>query len=236
MRKPFRFKHFNIIDTNCAMKVSTDAVLLGAWAEVGNVNRILDIGTGSGIIAVALAQRSTARIDAIDIHAPSCEDAGLNFSNCQWKERLKLYQLPFSDFIIQNEPEYDLVVCNPPYHSKSLKSPSENVNISRHTTTLSHKELVNGTKTILRPGGRFCVILPLTERQNFKQIAMDIGLHCRHECEVFPKTSKPANRVMIEFGLMRPSDIRTSQITIRNSSGTYNLSYIELTKDYYLNF
>jgi len=236
MRKPFRFKQFSIIDTNCAMKVSTDAVLLGAWTEIRNSEHILDVGTGSGIIALMLAQRSTAQVEAIDIHQPSCNDADLNFENCPWNERLHLYNLAFSDFIKECKTKYDLIVSNPPYHNRSLKSPSDKVNLSRHTISLSHEELLMGIKKILQPDGRFCIILPFSEFQNFKQQATFEGLYSLHECVVFPKTSKPANRMLLEFGLLRPLEIRRSEITIRNSVGDYNESYKELTKDFYLHF
>jgi tRNA1Val (adenine37-N6)-methyltransferase len=236
MRKPFRFKKFSIIDTHCAMKVSTDAVLLGAWADVSSSNHVLDIGTGSGIIAIMLAQRSEARIDAIDIHGPSCDDADLNFSNCIWHERLELYRMSLSDFLINCNSGYDLVVCNPPYHSKSLKSPSENVNISRHTTTLTHGELVKGVKSILQPYGRFCVILSPSEIQNFIQLAKNHGLFCKLECRIFPKPDKPLNRVMLEFSMFPETKINSSQIILRDSTGAYHLSYMELTSHFYLNF
>ena len=236
MRKPFRLKQFSIIDTNCAMKVSTDAVLLGAWAEIRNSKRILDIGTGSGIIAIMLAQRSTAQVDAIDIHLPSCKDADMNFENCPWNERLHLYNLSFSDFLNARKNKYDLIVSNPPYHNRSLKSPSDKVNLSRHTISLSHEELIMGIKKILHPDGIFCIILPFSEFQNFKQLSINEGLFCLHECFVLPKTNKPVNRVLIEFGLLHPSEIQRSEITIRNSVGDYHESYKELTKDFYLHF
>ena len=236
MRKPFRFKQFSIIDTNCAMKVSTDAVLLGAWTEIRNSDHILDIGTGSGIIALMLAQRSAAQIEAIDIHLPSCEDAVLNFENSPWNDRLHLYNSAFSDFLKAHKTRYDLIVSNPPYHNRSLKSPSDKVNLSKHTISLSHEELLRGIKKILQPDGRFCIILPFSEFQNFKQLASFEGLYCLHECLVFPKTSKPANRILIEFGLLRSTEIRRSEITIRKSVGDYHESYKELTKDFYLHF
>jgi tRNA1Val (adenine37-N6)-methyltransferase len=236
MRKPFQFKQFSIIDTHCAMKLSTDAVLLGAWAETGNSKRILDIGTGSGIIAIMLAQRSPAQITAIDIHSASCEDAALNFTNCHWKERLQLHNLSFSDFVNDCSEKYDLIVSNPPFHNKSLKSPSEKVNLSKHTTALTHEELITGVKKILLPEGRFCIIQPNSELQNFRQLAFNEGFFIRHECFVYPKKGKPANRMLIELVRFCPEEIRKSEITIRNSIGDFHESYIEMTKDFYLHF
>jgi tRNA1Val (adenine37-N6)-methyltransferase len=218
------------------MKVNTDAVLLGAWIVINKPNRILDIGTGSGIIAVMLAQRSTEMIDAIDIHEPSFNDASINFENCPWKERMQLYNLSFSDYLPVCTQKYDLVVSNPPFHNKSLKSTSEQVNISKHTTSLTHEELIFGVKKILNPAGRLFVILSYSEYQNFKQLSEHNGLHCQQECFVIPKTGKPANRVMIEFGWQLPVEIQISKITIRHSNGNYQESYMELTKDFYLNF
>jgi tRNA1Val (adenine37-N6)-methyltransferase len=224
------------MDTNCAMKLSTDAVLLGAWAEIGNSTKILDVGTGSGIIALMLAQRSRAHIYTIDLHAPSIEDADLNFKKSPWKERLQLNHSSFSDFINVCENKYDLIVSNPPYHSKSLKSPIDIVNLARHTTRLSHGELITGIKKILHLTGRFCVILPSPEIENFQQLAAIEGFWCLHACKVFPKTGKPANRILLEFGFQKPKEIIVTEIFIRNSTGEYHETYIGLTKEFYLNF
>jgi len=236
MREPFRFKQFSVTDSKCALKVGTDAVLLGAWADPHNSNRILDIGTGSGIIALMLAQRSLAEIEAIDIDRPSFKDATVNFKNSPWKDRLFSKNLSFTEFLNEGEKNYDLIVSNPPFHNRSLQSSSLKGNISKHTTSLTHEELATGVRKILKPTGKFCIILPFSEYQNFKQLAAFQVLYVGQECFVIPKIGKPANRILIEFRLQHSPELKTSEITIRNSAGNYHKSYIELTKDFYLNF
>jgi tRNA1Val (adenine37-N6)-methyltransferase len=236
MRKPFQFKQFSISDTNSAMKVSTDAVLLGAWTKPDHANKILDVGTGSGIIALMLAQHSNAQIDAIDIHEPSLSDAEVNFKNSKWVNKLNLYQSSFNDFINACDREYDLIVSNPPYYNNCLQSPHEETNLARHTSNLNHRELISGIKKILSREGRFTVILPVSESQNFKDLASSEGFRCKQECLVFPNANKPANRVLFEFGSDKPEKDSTSSLYIRNSEKLYHPSYIELTKDFYLNF
>ena len=218
------------------MKVNTDAVLLGSWSQIKTAKHILDIGTGSGIIAIMLTQRSKARVDALDIHSASCKDAAKNIENCPWRDRLNIYNLSFSDFLSVYKKKYDLVVSNPPFHNNSLKSPSEKVNLAKHTTVFMLSELIIGVKKILNPSGRFCIILPYSEYQNFKQLAGKEGLFSLTECIVLPKSDKPANRVLIEFGLKPPVNIKWSEIIIRESSKVYHESYINLTKDFYLHF
>ena len=236
MRKPFRFKQFSIRDSNCAMKVGTDAVLLGCWVNIEISNHILDIGTGSGIIAMILAQRCNGFIDAVELDNGSFEDAKFNFENCPWSERLKVYNLPFSEFITNTKSKYDLVVCNPPYYNNCLKSPSEKVNVSRHTTSLTHNELIDGTKELLKSSGKLSVILPTSEFQAFVDLAAIHQLFCTRKCIIFPKPDKPCNRVLAEFGLQRPVNIESSEITIRDRNEKYHHDYITLTKAFYINF
>jgi tRNA1Val (adenine37-N6)-methyltransferase len=218
------------------MKVGTDATLLGAWAEIKNAVRILDIGTGSGVIAVMLAQRSNAQIDAIDIHEPSCKDAGLNFRRCSWSSRLHCFHSSFENFINTTVKKYDLIVSNPPFHRNSLKSPMDDVNLARHETSLTHKELVSGVKRLLSSSGRFCLILPFSEYQHFIDLSSACGLHCQKESFVIPKAGKPVNRVLVDFGFQKPALATRSYITVRNSSGGFHEEYIYLTKDFYLHF
>lgn len=236
MRKPFRFKQFFIKDAGCAMKVSTDAVLLGSWVNINYPQAILDVGSGSGIIAMMIAQRSTGLIDAIEIDKDSAEDSKFNFETCPWSERLKVFNLPFSKFIANAPARYDLIVCNPPFFNNCLKSPSAKVNISRHTISLSHTELIAGSKKLLTPTGKLNIILPGSEFQAFLELATLHEFSCSRKCLVFPKPKKPHHRVLAEFGFQKPDNIESSEIIIRESDEKYHQDYIDLTKDFYINF
>ena len=218
------------------MKVGTDGVLLGSWVNIENAACILDIGTGSGIIAMMMAQRSKGLIEAVELDKGSFENAKFNFENCPWSERLKVYNLPFSDFITNTKSKYDLVVCNPPYYNDCLKSPSEKVNVSRHTTSLTHNELIAGTKELLKSSGKLNVILPTSEFQAFFDLAAIHQLYCTRKCIIFPRPDKPHHRVLAEFGLQRPVNIESSEITIRDRDEKYHPDYINLTKDFYIHF
>lgn len=218
------------------MKVSTDAVLLGSWVNINYPQAILDVGSGSGIIALMIAQRSTGLIDAIEIDKDSAEDSKFNFENSPWSERLKVINLPFSKFTANTSAKYDLIVCNPPFFNNCLKSPSEKVNIARHTTSLSHAELIIGSKKLLNPSGKLSTILPASEFQAFLEIALLHQFFCTRKCLVFPKLGKPHHRLLAEFGFQKPDNVESSEIIIRESDEKYHQDYIDLTKDFYINF
>lgn len=234
MKQPFQLKRFSITDAGCVMKVGTDAVLLGALTEIGKAGVILDIGTGSGVIAMMLAQKSSAIIDAIDIHQPSCEDASENFINSPWSDRLNIYHSSLADFTTTTKTKYDLIVSNPPFFVNALKSPVEGKNLAKHSGTLSHLNLLDGATQLLDSAGHFSVILPYTERDNFIHRALFHNLFLNQEILIFPKTGKPANRVVLGFSKIQPEKIRVSEMPIRDSAGFFHEKYVLLTKDFYL--
>lgn len=236
MRKPFQFKRFNVQDENCAMKVGTDAVVLGAWINAENSKSILDIGTGSGIIALMLAQKSSATIDAIDIDSASIHDAEKNFKESPWSEKLKAIHCSLSAYAYQSEKKYDLILSNPPYFINSLKSVSERKNISKHTSTLNHEELLSGAKSLITPEGRFSVIIPYDQVDSFVNIALVEGLFCINKLIIYPTKKKPANRIILEFSLNRSDKTKEGELTIRDNLGSFTEQYKNLTKDFYLNF
>jgi tRNA1Val (adenine37-N6)-methyltransferase len=235
MKQPFQFKRFSITDARCVMKVGTDAVLLGTLTDVRKALNILDIGTGSGVIAIMLAQRSNAHIDAIDIHQPSCEDALVNFKNSPWPGRLNIHHSSLADFVKATKTKYDLIVSNPPFFDKGLKSPSEEKNIAKHSGTLSFGNLLEGVKYLLDPIGYFSLILPYSERNNFISIALSHNLFLNREIPILPKAKKPANRMVLEFSNLKPEKIHYSELPIRDSSGSFHEKYVLLTNDFYLN-
>lgn len=236
MSKPFRFKRFFITDQNSAMKVNTDGVLLGAWTGTEKLKKILDVGTGSGLIAIMLAQRSEAEIDAIDIHEPSCEDAKANFAESPWKNRLHIFHQSLSDFAKVCDKKYDLVVSNPPFHANSLKSPYQGKNLSKHTINMAHKDLIKDSIHVLNQSGRLSIILPSSEYLRFSEDARTQGLHCTRECRVLSKPGKNPIRIMMEFEFKKTLTTLVSELIIRNHGGDYHEDYKILTKDFYLRF
>lgn len=230
----FNFKKFSISQDRCAMKVGTDGVLLGAWTRIDNVATILDIGTGTGLLALMLAQKSTALIDAIDCEEGSFLQSTVNVQNSPWSSTITVYHQRLQEYMFCNK-KYDLIIANPPYFENALRSPEKLRTMARHTDSLSSAELIQGTLRLLNLNGRLCLILPYVEAQLFIVDAALNGLFCTRKTDVKPSPGKKAHRVLMELTLQR-SKSEGGEFAIRNGEGAYSKEYRELTKDYYLNF
>lgn len=233
----FQFKQFTLRQDRCAMKVGTDGILLGAWASANAPNRILDIGTGTGLIALMLAQRfPEAMIDAIEINSAACEQATDNFEASPWNDRVTAIHAPAQNF--ESQHQYSLITCNPPWFSKSLKSDAPSRNTARHDDSLKPADLLDVVKRLLHSAGTYCTILPVNEGQQFIQQANAAGLHCRRCCEVRPNPGSTPKRLLLEFGYGLPeSDLQSSSIVIETERRhEYTPEYKTLTKDFYLRF
>ncbi|MBN1414898.1 MAG: methyltransferase [Bacteroidales bacterium] len=216
------------------MKVNTDGVLLGAWADVSNISRALDVGTGSGLIALMIAQRSDAVIDAVEIDRQAYEQACANASRSPWKNRIFCYHDSFQHFASGLQTRYDLIVSNPPFFSNALKPADKRKSKARHDTGMTYEELLKGTSALLTTSGRFCAILPFSEKDNFSDLAHIYGLYnCRNTCvKTTPETS--FSRVLMAFGKIPVTKTDRTEITIHQANGRYSSDYIKITKDYYL--
>jgi tRNA1Val (adenine37-N6)-methyltransferase len=233
-KQPFRFKQFVVDDTRCAMKVGTDAVLLGAWVDVSQEKRILDIGTGSGVIALMLAQRTlpSARIDAVEMVEQDYRQAVENFNLSPWREKLSVYHTPiqtFKPFI-----SYDLIVSNPPFFSNSFLPQHKNRAKARHTETLSYEELLTATRHLLSAQGRFCVILPTDEGEKFRSLALANGFYANKITSFFSRVNKPQERWLFEFSLHPSEPINSTLVLYNSTNNEWSTEYQTLTRDYYL--
>lgn len=217
------------------MKIGTDGVLLGAWTEVKGANRILDVGTGSGIIALIMAQRSGAEVDAVEIDPGSARQADENFRLSFWPNRLHLVESSFQDFSSSTSSLYDLIVSNPPYFSRSLKSPNHLRTRSRHDDLLPASHLFEGAYHILSPQGKISVIIPCLSEKSWIKSATESNYSISRKMIVYPKLNKQANRCLLEFS-RSSSQVEESDLTILDSDGSYTKEYKELTKDFYLAF
>ena len=233
---PFTFKQFFVDDNRSALKVGTDAVLLGAWADAAGCTTILDAGTGCGIIALMLAQRFQARIHAIDIDPGSIEDARENFSRSPWSDRLSSEVADLRKYPAEHSGQYDLIVCNPPFYSNQLKSPSREKNISKHDNSLNFMEFLVAAERLLNRSGRISVILPWEAHSEFNILAMGTGFHIWRETPVQTQAGKDDGRILLEYGLASPVSIRRSNLTIRDTNGNYTDAYKMLTGAFYLKF
>jgi tRNA1Val (adenine37-N6)-methyltransferase len=232
----FEFKQFKINQDKCAMKVGTDAVLLGSWVDATEAKSILDIGTGTGIIALMLAQKSEAKIDAIDIDENAFIQAQENVIACKWKSRINVYHISFQDFAASTNSKYDLIVSNPPYFIDSSKANLESRTAARHTDSLSFEELLKGVIHLLDKKGKFCVILPYKEAELFRDLAETKKLHIQKILRVKTRADKSEKRLLMQFEF-NPTTFSESSILIEeNERHVYTEEYKQLTKDYYLAF
>lgn len=230
----FQFKHFEIHQEHSSMKIGTDGVLLGAWADVSNCKEALDIGTGTGVIALMLAQRNLeSDVHAVEIDNDSFEEAEYNFKNAHWNDRMRCFHYSIQDFTVATEQRYDLIVCNPPFFTGGTLSDAYDRNAVRHTIKLPHGELLISVRQLLKKAGKFCVILPFLEGLRFKEMAQSNGLFCNKTTGVKPDLLKPVERLLMEFSF-KVSDYKYNEMCIRNEHGNYSRDYKSLTKEFYL--
>ena len=233
----FRFKQFTIEDELCGMKVGTDGVLLGAWAPADDSSRVLDVGTGSGLIALMLAQRCPkAKITAIDIDPSAAQQAAKNFATSPWSERLTAGHCSLQAFAStpENNHAYQLIVSNPPYFADSLKNPDAGRKTARHTDSLSFAELIDGCCRLLTDDGTLAFILPADEEAQLLGLAAQHKLIPYHITRVRTRTGKPVKRVMIAWSF-KEKDCLTEELELIDASGTpRSAAYQNLCKEFYL--
>lgn len=232
----FAFKQFKINQDKCAMKVGTDAVLLGSWVNALNSKTILDIGTGTGIIALMLAQKSGARIDAIDIDNNAFEQARENINSCNWKDRITAHHISLQQFVTECTQKYDLIVSNPPYFVDSSKAIEESRSNARHTDQLGYNELLDGVLNLLNPNGKFYIILPTKEGESFRELAEEKKFYLTKLTRVITRADKPEKRLLMRFEFIRRTFSESSIVIEKDERHSYTDEYKELTKDYYLAF
>ncbi|MHC1705819.1 MAG: tRNA1(Val) (adenine(37)-N6)-methyltransferase [Tenuifilaceae bacterium] len=231
----FRFKQFVIKQEVAAMKVGTDGVLLGAWVDLKNVNNVLDIGTGSGIIALMIAQRCNANIKAVEIDLASAQQAKANFESSPWSNRLEIHNTSFQNYFETSSAKFDLLVSNPPYFTNSLKSQTEDRNLVRHTDLLPNSDLLNGVIKLLSAKGRFCAVFPYAEGNVFIAQAASYGLYCNKKLYIQSKPEKPILRILVDFSFEKRR-LMEDNLSIHREDSEYTDEYKLLTKDFYLAF
>ena len=233
---PFQFQQFTIHQDLAAMKVGFDGILLGAWTDVSAAARILDVGTGTGVIALMLAQRTNgqSQVDAIDIDRQAVRQAQGNARNSPWAGGVRVTQASLQSFARDSCSKYDLIVCNPPFHSGPSREMTEARRQARHTRSLNVQRLLIQAVQILAPAGRIGVILPVQQREVCLAAAARARLVVRRELTVRPLPTKPAHRVVFEFGHFASAGTRCSTLTIERSHHHYTPEFQALTRDFYL--
>ncbi|HKL32969.1 MAG TPA: methyltransferase [Tangfeifania sp.] len=230
----FQFKQFIVIQEKAAMKVGTDAVLLGAWTDVSCAGNILDVGTGTGIIALMLAQRSDAQITAIEIEKNAAEEAAENARNSKWAEKISVENTSFQEFAKASTQKFDCIVSNPPFFSNNIKSASRNLAMARHNDLLSLSDLVKGALKLLSENGKLSLIFPVETALKFADLAAKNSLYLVRQTEVSPTPKNPTHRHLLEFS-RKQLPLKNDVLNIRTDGGLdFSAEYKQLTRDFYL--
>lgn len=218
------------------MKVGTDGVLLGAWTSIPVAgSRILDVGTGTGLIALMLAQRSMdVHVETLELDPSSAEQAGENFQGSPWKERLHCIQTSFQDYTPPYKMKYELIVCNPPFFSDSHKTPSKAKNLARHDDSLSLEDVFRHSLPLLKRTGILSLIVPIEKEATLMDLITEHRMFCRRVTRVIPTPGKTAKRILLECS-QEPGNCSQEELIIEEGGRhVYSKAYKELTKDFYL--
>jgi tRNA1Val (adenine37-N6)-methyltransferase len=232
----FQFKQFAIEQERCAMKIGTDGVLLGAWTPItNNPFSILDIGAGTGIIALMLAQRSNAQqIDALEIDEAAYEQATDNFENSPWNDRLFCFHAGLDEFIEEPEEEYDLIVSNPPFYAEDYKTENESRDLARFQDAMPFEQLLEAADLLLSENGIFAVIIPFKEEEDFMALANEFELYPLKITRVKGTPTTAIKRSLLAFSRKETTNFPIDELIIETARHVYTPEYIVLTTDFYL--
>jgi tRNA1Val (adenine37-N6)-methyltransferase len=232
----FQFKQFSIQQDRCAMKIGTDGVLLGAWTPIeNNPISILDVGAGTGVIALMLAQRTNAeQIDALEIDEEAYEQSVDNFESSPWSNRLFCFHAGLDEFVEEPEDEYDLIVSNPPFYTDDYKSDNEQRDLARFADAMPFEDLIEAADLLLSENGIFAVIIPFKEEENFLTLAAAYELFPFKITRVKGTPTSETKRSLLAFTRKETIDLPIDELIIETARHIYTPEYIELTKDFYL--
>ncbi|WP_308561086.1 tRNA1(Val) (adenine(37)-N6)-methyltransferase [uncultured Klebsiella sp.] len=235
-RNGFTFKQFFIAHDRCAMKVGTDGILLGAWAPIAQVKRVLDIGTGSGLLALMLAQRTgeTVIVDAVELEQEAAEQARENAVNSPWGRRIQIHQADIQQWQPPQTRRYELIVSNPPFFVEGVPCATSQREQARYTTSLDHATLLTCAAEFITEEGFFCVVLPVDIGNAFVQRAQNMGWHLRLRTDVAETDVRPPHRVLLAFSPTAGEACFSDRLVIRGPEQQYSEGFTALTQDFYL--
>lgn len=231
----FAFKQFTIYHDQCAMKVGTDGVMLGAWVNISGAKTILDVGTGTGLIAIMMAQRCNASIDAVEIDETACRQARENVQNCPWSHRIRIIHDSLQHYTEGTSVRYDVIVSNPPFFRDSLKPALSGRSVARHDEKLNFESLLFYSSRLLQENGLLSVIIPAADRDHFTNLAYFHNLHPVRQTLIRPVAGKTPSRCMAEFSKDKNSVLQPSELLIKKEDGEdYSDDFKGMTRDFYL--
>lgn len=233
----FTFKQFFVTHDRCAMKVGTDGVLLGAWASVEKARKVLDIGCGSGLIALMIAQRSApeVEIDGVELEPEAAQQASSNAAQSPWAERVHIYAQDVHQFAESHPHQYDLIVSNPPYFAPAVACRDEARDTARYTGSLTHDALLNCAEKLITKEGIFCVVLPHDLGEELARLAVqqDWFVHC--QVDIRDRPGKPLHRMLLTLS-RQPAETQYQHLDLRQSEGVYSPEFCALISEFYLNY
>ncbi len=232
--RPFFFKRFGLFHHRSTMKIGTDAILLARWVEVSENDEVLDIGTGCGLIPLMLAQKGIKNADAVEIDRDSYEEATQNFNNSAWKSHLFAVNDDIKHYAITCGKKYDLIVSNPPFFFGDNIPEKAKKGLARHTNTLSYNDLLISVKKLLKPEGRFALVLPALESKTFLKDAENQGFYLQKEMKIVPIEGKESNRVNMQLVVNQIDEVERETFVLRNPDHSFTKEYKDFLKDYYL--
>jgi tRNA1Val (adenine37-N6)-methyltransferase len=229
----FQFKEFRIHQSRCAMKVCTDSCILGAYAPVEEATHILDIGTGTGLLALMLAQRSKAPIDAVEIDKAAYEQASENVEDSPFSGQIRVIYSSIQAFSVRSQQKYDLIISNPPFFTNYLKRKETRQNVALHSESLGLSELAVLVSYLLEKQGRFIVMLPRHEMSLLEEAAREVKLFPSEKLYISEKQDGKLLRIISTFSFTEAVP-EEKDLFIKNEAGTYTQDFIRLLKPYYL--
>ncbi|WP_424408253.1 tRNA1(Val) (adenine(37)-N6)-methyltransferase [Pasteurella sp. PK-2025] len=233
-QKGFTFKQFHVDHHRCAMKVGTDGILLGAWADVSQAKRILDLGTGTGLVALMLAQRSheEAQVHAVELDRDAFLQAQDNIHASPWTKKLRLYQQDMASFCSSSVDKFDLIVANPPYFPQGVNCATPQRALARYTACYGHADWLAFAARCVSPQGKISFVLPFEAGE---MLLKQTALYCVERCEVVTKKGKAPQRILLSFAL-HAQPLQQSQLIIYETNHQYHADFIALTREFYLKF
>jgi len=231
--RSFHFKQFSLNHHRSTMKTGTDAILLGVWTDASEATKALDIGSGSGIISLFIAARSNANVTSIEIDTESVEESSTNYSSSKFGNRMKVLNTDFVSYADSTDSKFDLIVSNPPFFTDDLHSPDLRKTKARHTDSLSFKQLCSGVSQLLKPDGKFTVVLPYSQYQGFCDIARENKLFVFKKLLIFPRRGVEPNRINIEFRKAETLSRKKEFFIIREENNKFTDQYREILGEYY---
>lgn len=233
----FTFKQFFVAHDRCAMKVGTDGVLLGAWVPVLHARRVLDIGCGSGLIALMITQRSLpqVQIDGVELEPAAAQQASSNVELSPWAERIHIHQQDIHQFAENHPHQYDLIVSNPPYFAPAIACRDEARDTARYTGSLTHDALLNCAEKLITEDGMFCVVLPHELGIEFARLAGQQGWFVRCQVDIRDRPGKPLHRMLLTLSRQAGETVY-QHLALRQSEGVYSPEFCQLISDFYLNY